>query len=169
MLKGNIFYTKVKMEGDRFMTRTEFIEKVDEKIRLIRTEKEYTQDKMAEVLGISKKTLVQVEKGRGSLGWSVAIAACIIFKDSEILQLTFGGEAEDIIISLALTNSERKYMPTLGGKIWWRDLETKNGYMIQQNIITNHYRILDSNYRRVCYSFEADYINQRLQELVEGF
>ena len=37
------------------MTREEFIKKVDEKIRLIRTEKGYTQDKMADIIGISKK------------------------------------------------------------------------------------------------------------------
>lgn len=149
------------------MTKVELIEKVDEKIRLIRTEKGYTQDKMAAILGISKKTLIQVEKERGSLGWAVSIAVCVIFRDSDILQSTFGGDVDDIIRSLALTDSERKYMPTLGGKIWWKDIETKNGYTIQQNIISNHYRILDSNFRRVCYSFELDYIKQRLQELVE--
>lgn len=122
---------------------------------------------MAEILGISKKTLIQVEKERGSLGWSVVIATCVIFRDSDILQSTFGGDVDDIIRSLAFTNNEIKYMPTLGGRIWWRDIETKNGYTIQQNIISNHYRILDNNYRRVCYSFELDYINQRLQELAK--
>lgn len=147
------------------MTRTEFIKKVDEKIRLIRTEKGYTQDKMAEILGISKKTLVQVEKERGSLGWAVAVAVCVIFKDSEILELTFGGDTEYIIRSLSFANNEKKYIPTLGGKVWWKNIQTKNGYTIQQNIISNHYRILDSNNRRVCYSFELDYITQRLQEL----
>lgn len=155
------------MKGDGFMTRAEFIKKIDEKIKLIRAEKGYTQDKMAEVLGISKKTLVQVEKERGSLGWSVAVAACTIFRDSEILQLAFGGEAIEIIHTLAFTNDERNYMPTLGGKVWWKDIETQNGYVVQQNIISRHYRILDKDHRRVCYSFELDYINQRLEELTE--
>lgn len=149
------------------MTRTEFIKKVDEKVRLIRTEKGYTQDKMAEILGISKKTLVQVEKERGSLGWSVAIAVCIIFKDSEILDLIFGGDVEDIIRSLSFENHEKKYIPTMGGKIWWKDLQSKNGYTIQQNIISNHYRILDGDNRRVCYSFDTEYINARFNELAD--
>lgn len=147
------------------MTRLEFIKKVDGKVRLIRTEKGYTQDKMAETLGISKKTLVQVEKERCSLGWAVAIAVCVIFRDSEILELTFGGGVEDIILSLSFSNNERKYIPTLGGRIWWKDIETKSGFTIQQNIISNHYRILDNNHRRVCYSFEFEYINKRLKEL----
>jgi DNA-binding XRE family transcriptional regulator len=147
------------------MTREEFIKKVDEKVKLIRNEKEYTQDKMAEVLGISKKTLVQIEKGRGTLGWAVAIVVCSIFRDSEILQLTFGGDTEDIILSLAFTNYEKRYMPTLGGIIWWKDIQTQNGYTVQQNIVSNHYRILDSHRRRICASFELDYINLRLKEL----
>lgn len=153
------------MKGGSLMTKSEFIKKVDEKIRLIRTEKGYTQDKMADMLGISKKTLVQVEKERGSLGWAVAIAVCVIFKDSEILETTFGGDIEDIIRSLSFTNEEKKYIPTLGGRIWWRDIENKNGYTVQQNIISNHYRILDEKYRRVCYSFDLDYILKRFHEI----
>jgi len=147
------------------MNRVEFIKKVDEKVKLIRTESGYTQDKMSEILGISKKTLVQVEKERGTLGWAVSIAVCVIFRDSEILELTFGGQVEDIIQSLSFTNKEKKYLPTLGGRIWWKDIEIKKGYLIQQNLISNHYRILDENHRRVCYSFELDYIKQRLEEL----
>lgn len=149
------------------MTRAEFIKKVDEKVRLIRTEKGYTQDKMAEVLGISKKTLVQVEKERSSLGWAVAITVCVIFRDSEILELTFGGDVEDIIISLSFSNEERKNMPTFGGRIWWRDIETKNGFTIQQNMISNHYRILDSNHRRECFSFDLEYVKKRFKELTD--
>ena len=149
------------------MTRNEFVKKVDEKIRLIRTEKGYTQDRMAEILGISKKTLVQVEKERGSLGWAVAIAVCVIFKDSEILDTTFGGDIEDIIRSLSFSDTEKKYIPTFGGRVWWKDLENKNGYKIQQNMISNHYRILDNKYRRVCYSFDLDYILKRYHELAD--
>ena len=149
------------------MTKLEFIKEVDRKVRLIRTEKGYTQDKMAEILGISKKTLVQVEKERSSMGWAVAIAVCVIFKDSEILELTFGGDVEDIIRSLSISNDERWYIPTFGGKIWWKDIEVKNGYTIQQNTISEHYRILDNTYRRVCFSFEKDYMFKRFHELAD--
>lgn len=149
------------------MIRTEFIKKVDEKVKLIRIEKGYTQDKMAEVLGISKKTLVQVEKERGSLGWAVAIAVCVIFKNSEILELTFGGDIEDIIRTLSFENDDIKYIPTLGGKIWWKDIQSKNGFTIQQNIISNHYRILDGSSRRILYSFDFEYIKKRFCELVD--
>lgn len=147
------------------MTREDFIKIVDSKVKLIRNEKNYTQDKMADLLGISKKTLVQIEKGRGSLGWNTSVATCTIFKDSEILQMAFGGETQDIILSLAFDGYERIYTQTMGGKIWWNDIEFKGIYKIQQNIISKHYRILDDKGGRICSSFKLDYMEKRLNEL----
>lgn len=147
------------------MKRDAFIGMVDLKLKLIRNEKGFTQDKMAEVLGISKKTLVQIEKGRASLGWTGAVALCTIFGDSEILAMTFGGQPQDIILSLSFDNYERKFDKTMGGKFWWADVEVKEGFKIQQNIISQHYRILDNEDRRVCSSFDYEYIKKRLKEL----
>lgn len=146
------------------MTKAEFIHKVDEKLKLIRIECDYTQDKMAEILGISKKTLVQIEKGRSTLGWTGAVALCTIFRNSEVLEMTFGGEPQDIILSLAFTDYESKEK-TLGGKVWWSNLENTDKFRIQKNIISGHYRILDSQDRRICSSFDQEYIKKRLQEL----
>jgi len=147
------------------MTKEEFINYIDQKIKLIRTEKDFSQDKMAEVLGISKKTLVQIEKGRSSLGWTGSVALCAIFQDSEILNMTFGGDVNDLLLSLAFTNYSKEYGKTMGGKVWWRDIESLGGYKIQQNIISDHYRILDKDNRRVCSSFDVEYIRLRLKEL----
>jgi len=148
-----------------FMNREEFVNKIDGKVKLIRTEKGFTQDKMAEVLGISKKTLLQVEKERGSLGWTTAVALCTIFKDSEILDSAFGGERLQIILSLAFENYEENYDKTRGGKIWWQDIELQGKYKIQQNIISKHYRILDDLDRRISSSFDFEYLKKRLNEL----
>jgi DNA-binding XRE family transcriptional regulator len=145
--------------------RDEFIKKVDDKIKLIRNEKGYTQDKMAQILGLTKKTLINVEKKRGSLGWSTAVAACVIFKDSEIMQMTFGGDAQDIILSLSFGDYNEKCDKTMGGLIWWNDIECSANYKIQQNIISKHYRILDMENRRICSSFELQYIEERFKEL----
>ena len=148
------------------MTQEEFIKIVDSKIKLLRNEKNYTQDKMADMLGISKKTLIQIEKGRHSLGWTTAVAACTIFKDSEILQLAFGDDTENIILTLAFNSYDNKtYEKTLGGHIWWRDIELKSTNKIQQNIISKHYRILNNKNMRICSSFDFDYIQKRLKEL----
>lgn len=150
------------------MDRLEFINKMDSKLRLIRSELGFTQDKMSEIIGLSKKTLVQIEKGRSSLGWTGAVAVASIFRDSEILQMTLGGNPQELIFSLAFENYEGNYQSTLGGKVWWRDLEQRATHKIQQNIISQHYRILDKQARRVCSSFNLEYMQKRLLELCEG-
>lgn len=148
------------------MVRAEFINKASEKLKLIRIERDYTQDKMAEILGISKKTLVQIEKGRSTLGWTGSVTLCTIFRDSEVLAMTFGGDPQDIILSLAFTDYESNEK-TMGGKLWWINLESANQFRIQQNVISRHFRILDGQDRRICSSFDEDYIQKRLRELSE--
>lgn len=148
------------------MTRLDFIKIASEKLKLIRIEGGYTQDKMAEILGISKKTLVQIEKGRSVLGWAGAVTLCTIFRNSEILAMAYGGDSHDIILSLAFTDYESNEK-TLDGKVWWINIKLINEFRIQQNIISEHYRILDSQERRICSSFDYVYIKKRLQELSE--
>jgi DNA-binding XRE family transcriptional regulator len=151
------------------MTRDEFIQKLNEKLKLIRTEHNYSQERMAEILGMSKKTLVQIEKGRATLGWSGAVTLCALFGQSEIIAITFGGQPTDIIMALAFNGAEHEYPKTMGGKIWWSEVETTADYKIQRNIISQHYRILDNFDHRICASFNYDYIKNRLQELQNGY
>lgn len=147
------------------MNREKFISLCDKKEKLIRTEAELSQDKMSYALGISKKTLVEIEKGRRTLGWTGSIALCSIFSESEVLQAAFGGYPDEVIKSLAFEQKEVIYHQTMGGNIWWRDLDTDNGYKIQQNIISNHYRILDNKDRRVCSSFNYEEMKMRLKDM----
>ncbi len=149
------------------MNKSEFVETMSRKVKLIRNEMGYTQDKMAEILSISKKTLVEVEKGRSSLGFCVAVAVAIIFEESENVQMIFGGDAKESVKSLA-THHNESYNSTMGGKIWWKDMKEANGYKIQQNVISAHYRILNKSNKRVCSSFEEEYIGRRFKELSEN-
>ncbi|AEB74990.1 helix-turn-helix transcriptional regulator [Clostridium botulinum] len=149
------------------MDRKEFIEKIDSKIKLIRNERDFSQDRMAEIIGISKKTLVQIEKRRATLGWSGAVVVCSLFKDSEVLQMILGEDLNDIVISLAFGRCEGNYMKTMGGKLWWNDIKKEGEYRLQQNIVSGHFRILDNDDRRICSSFDEEYINKRMEELVE--
>lgn len=146
------------------MTRGEFVNKIDEKLKLIRTESGLSQHKMADIIGISKKTLVEIEKGRSSLGWTCSVALCTIFHDSELLDMIFGGSTNEIILSLAFDGYECKEK-TLGGKVWWKDINKKRNFKVQQNIISKHYRILDNENRRIYSSFDVEHINDRLDEL----
>jgi len=148
------------------MDRSGFISIMNSKIKLIRTEFDLTQEKMAEAIGISKKTLVEIEKGRNSLSWSAAIAAAVIFADSEIMADALGGEASDLVKVIALQGLDAKIpSKTMGGRVWWQDLKESKGYRIQQNIISRHYRILDSEDRRYYSTFDKKEIEQKLKEL----
>jgi DNA-binding XRE family transcriptional regulator len=131
---------------------------VSDKLKLIRTETNYTQDKMSEILGISKKTLVQIEKGRILCGWSTCIAVCALFRESSILINAFGGDPLDAIELLAHNSIIAPKEKTLGGHVWWRNIEKNEKYRLQQNILSLHYRILDKNDFRLISSLDEKVI-----------
>ena len=147
------------------MTREEFVAELDRQVKLVRTEYGFNQEVMARVLGISKKTLVEIEKGRSSLGWTGAVALCAIFSGSQVLSGLLGGEAGDMVPALAFQDLRPTYPKTMGGKVWWRFVETMGPYTIQQNILSQHYRALDREDGRVCSSFDLEEVRQRLREL----
>lgn len=147
------------------MNRDEFITKCNGKLKLIRTEYNFSQEKTAHILGLSKKTVVEIEKGRSSLGWSGSVALCTIFGNSEIISAVFGGNPADIIMALAFDGKEPIYPKTMGGKLWWRQIKEQNGFKIQQNIISKHYRILDREDGRMYSSFELNEIDERFAEV----
>ena len=151
------------------MERAEFISIMNHKIKLIRTEFDLTQEKMADAIGISKKTLVEIEKGRNSLSWTAAVAAAVIFADSEILADSFGGDTSDLVKVIALNGLDAKLpSQTMGGRVWWQDIKESRGYRIQQNMISRHYRILDAENRRFFSTFDKKEIENKLKELTSG-
>lgn len=145
------------------MTKKEFTAALDGALKAVRKEYGFTQEKMAAVLGISKKTLVEIEKGRSSLGWAGAAAFAAIFHESGILQEQFGGDLDDLVEALAFADAEPQYPKTMGGKVWWREILRKKGYRIQQNVISGHFRLLDGENRRLMASFTLDRVLERLK------
>lgn len=150
------------------MKKSEVSELISNKMKLIRTEFGYTQDKMAEVLGISKKTLVQIEKGRTEANWTHVIAVCAVFRNSEILQATLGNDPLEIIETLAHNSVSSPKEKTMGGKVWWKDVKKKNSYRIQQNLISQHYRIIDDDDYRWFSSFDKEEAVERLEEMAKN-
>ena len=142
------------------MKREEFIKTVSSKLKLIRTEYGITQEAMSEMLGISKKTLVETEKGRRELSWTEVIAVASVFEKSEVLQGVMGGEASDVIHALAFEDRHIQYPPTMGGQVWWRVVDEKNGIRLQQNYVTGHYRLLDENDCRLISSFDRSEVEE---------
>lgn len=147
------------------MTREEFVTELDGQLKLVRTEYGFTQESMAKILGLSKKTVVEIEKGRASLGWMGAVAFSALFADSRILDGVLGGEASDMVQALAFADTKPVYPKTMGGKVWWRTVEQRGAYKIQQNIISQHYRALDGQDGRVCSSFDLEQVQKCLEEL----
>ena len=150
------------------MTRDEIIMQVSEKLRLIRTEAGYTQDKMADIIGVSKKTLVQIEKGRVLAGWSTVVSICALFRETETVQFLFGNEPLEVLETVALNGIDLRKTKTLGGRIWWRVIFQKNGYILQQNILSKHFRILDEQNYRIFSSFDEKQSRHRFKELTKG-
>ncbi|MGY3838508.1 helix-turn-helix transcriptional regulator [Bacillus atrophaeus] len=150
------------------MDQDYMIELVSSKMKLIRMERGYTQEKMSEVLGISKKTLVQIEKERTLAGWAHVVAVCALFKNSEVLQSVLGDEPLEVIETVAHRSIDRPKGKTMGGKVWWREMKAKGDFRLQQNLISQHYRILDS-YNDLWFStFEKRDAIERLDELAQG-
>lgn len=144
------------------MKRSQFIYLMDQQVKLIRNEYGLNQEKMAALLGFSKKTLVEIEKGRSSLGWTGAVALASIFSNSMIINGTLGGDVEDFIVAIAFDDVNVKYPRTMGGKIWWKTVLEREGFYVQQNILSHHYRLLDPDNRRRIASFDIHEIEEHL-------
>lgn len=147
------------------MNRDEIVLLVSDKLRLIRTEAGYTQDKMAEIIGISKKTLVQIEKGRVLASWSTVVSACALFRETETVQSLFGNEPLEVLETVACQGIDVRKRKTFSPKVWWKVLGKKGGYILQQNILSKHFRIVDEKNYRIFSSFDEAYSRMRFKEI----
>lgn len=147
------------------MNQTDVINLISNKLKLIRIEYDYTQDKMAEILGVSKKTLVQIEKGRNLASWTVTVAACALFRESEILTSVLGADPLEVIETLAHEKIDSPKDKTMGGKVWWKEVKVMGKFRLQQNVISQHYRILDDLDFRWYSSFIGEDALQKINEL----
>jgi len=148
------------------MDSGQFIDVMNSKLKLVRTEYGLTQEKMAAMLGISKKTLVEIEKERKSLGWTCSVALASVFSDSRTLHDAIGGDIAGLIIALAFEEIEVNYPKTWGGRVWWKTVTEEAGYRIQQNMFSGHYRLIDQENRRVYSSFSLPVTENILKKVL---
>lgn len=148
------------------MDRDFIIQIASESLKLIRTESNYTQDKMAEILGISKKTLVQIEKGRIFANWTTTIAICALFRDSIMLQNQIGGDPMEVIELTAHDVIIRAKEKTMGGYIWWKTVDERFGYRLQQNILSKHFRVLDNENYRLLSTLNESIAKEKWQNII---
>ena len=115
---------------------------------------------------VFQKTLVQIEKGRTNAGWTNTVAICALFRDSEVLQSSLGDDPLVVIATLAHKNMNNTKQKTLGGKVWWKQIQEKGNFRLQQNLISQHYRILDKQDYRWFNSFDLEEALSHLEKLV---
>jgi DNA-binding XRE family transcriptional regulator len=150
------------------MEKIEFVQLMDSKVKLVRTEYGLTQEVMARILGISKKTLVEIEKRRTSMGWTNAVALASIFSDSTVIRDAIGEDVGDIIIALSFRDIAVTYPKTWGGILWWKTIKEEGPFRMQQNLLSRHYRILDDSNRRMYASFDLGETDKTLNELLQN-
>ncbi|RWZ60230.1 helix-turn-helix domain-containing protein [Halobacillus fulvus] len=131
------------------MDKEQLRKQVSEKMKLIRVEYGYTQNRMADVLGLSKKTLVQIEKERTLAGWTTVVAVCALFQDSEILKAQLGDAPLEITETIAHKTVDRSPVTSIDSKVWWNVISENERYLLEQNVISQHYRILDRDRYRL--------------------
>ncbi|MEK3934478.1 helix-turn-helix domain-containing protein [Sporosarcina sp. FSL W7-1349] len=150
------------------MIKEEIIHIVSEQMKLIRTEQGHTQQRMADLLGISKKTLLQIEKGRVQAGWTVVLAVCGLFRESVSLQSALGEdplETVELVLYERIRPAGRK---TMGGRIWWRDIENWKDYRLQQNVVSQHYRIIDPDDYRIFSTFDWEEVKKEMKRTMDS-
>ena len=140
---------------------------LSKRVKLVRAEFGLSQDKMAGLLGLSKKTLIQVEKGRSPMSWSAVVAMCALFGESEVLRSVLGDDPLEVVKTVVFCNLSTPREKTLGGRVWWREVRRLGGFKLQQNLVSGHYRILDNLDRRWHSSFSLDYIEEQFRALTE--
>lgn len=60
-------------------------------------------------------------------------------------------------------------MKTFGGKVFWRTIESSNGWRLQQKILSEHYRIIDSQNIRHTWSNDWQEINHTYKKFTGNF
>ncbi|MCI5574518.1 MAG: hypothetical protein MR379_02960 [Clostridiales bacterium] len=147
---------------------------------------------MAHELGISKKTLIGIEKGRSSLGWTGSAALCLLFGDSPTLRRELSGDPLRTAAELrghtppeppaptpakgennlafpapAPDGAPAAEVPPASSPLW-RTVARLGRFTAEQNMISEHYRLLDPSGRRVFASFDYPEVAAEAARLTEA-
>ncbi len=134
----------------------------DRKLKLVRAEYGYSQERMAAALGLSKKTLLEIEKGRSSLGWTGTAALCAVFRSSEVLASSFGCDPAELAAALALDGFVPARHSSAGP--FWTPVSDDHGWVVVQNVISQHYRLFSPAGELVAASFDPDELRTQIPD-----
>jgi DNA-binding XRE family transcriptional regulator len=149
------------------ITRQDLIEKISLSIKLLRTEYGYSQQEMANSIGLSKKTLIQIEKGRLTLSWCATCAVCAVYRDSRQLSMELGEDPVNLIETLAHGDLQSYAESSNRNYVFWDVLEESSGFILAKNILTEHYKVTDATGKRYCSSFDLKKITAKYNDLIK--
>lgn len=141
------------------MTREQFIALCDRKEKLVRTELGLSQEKMSVLLGLSKKTLVEIEKWRSSLGWQGAVTLCTLFQNTREITLAFGTDVPALL--RALSDDAAYLQPVDSPYSRWVHILELGGMIIEQNSASQLYRLRQGN-ETLASAFELSELRKRM-------
>ena len=143
------------------MNKKELSAVIQKLVKDIRIEESFSQEVMADTIGISKKTYIQIEKNRILLKWAETVTICTIFENNKYIRNHFGEDIFEIIQVIAFQKIQNRQFATLGGNVWWNDLEVEEGIVLQQHKISKHYRILDKDKFRLYFTILKEDVYER--------
>ena len=149
------------------ITNIELRETISKNLKLLRAEYGYSQQEMANSVGLSKKTLIQVEKERLILSWTATCAVCAVYHNSRQLRLELGEDPINIVETLAHDNLSTADDFENRNYVFWDVVEEEGKYILAKNIITEHYKITDKNGKKYCSSFDLKKITARFNNLIK--
>lgn len=124
------------------LEKEQFITKATSIVKDVRLALSLSQEVMAELIGMSKKTYVQVEMGRRRLSWAESVSFCCCFKSQKIIKDTFVDDP--CTLAENITSDEAKPSTGSGARsYWWVEITRGHNFFVQQNIMTGQYKILD--------------------------
>ena len=100
-----------------------------------------------------QKTLVQIEKERVLPNWTTCVSICALFRDSDVLNNTFGCDPLEIVQTISRNHCAYPNHSTTSD-IYWNTIETRNGFMLQSNKVSNIYRVLNSEKQPIFWHFK---------------
>lgn len=139
------------------MDKQAFTETLQAKFKMVRTEAGYTQDSMSHTIGLSKKTLVQIEKERILPNWTTCISLCALFRNSEVLTNTFSGDPLEL--AQVISRGHGVYPNYESESVYWEDIDSKNGFKLQFNKVNKVYRVINDENLPV----HASYIEREIR------
>ncbi|WP_188206045.1 helix-turn-helix transcriptional regulator [Alkalibacillus aidingensis] len=127
------------------MKREDVQKVLSPKFKLVRIEQELTQDEMSRILGISKKSLIQIEKGRILASWTVLVAFVALFNESALLKQTLGERNPVELIQSVGRTSIRLDIDRSSTYFhqFWETIDERKGLQLQRHHFFKHYRIID--------------------------